>query len=134
MKIPRTNFIHLCETAITSREGLLSIINILQTVNTAKLPAVIPKLSVVTSLTVNATTKLKIQMVHKASGEVIAKGEPELNMKEDKASEINFVTQFNNLKFEKEGEHHLEIWANGEILDTAPFHIRVVSPQTPPAK
>lgn len=125
---PHINFVHLCDSAFFSQEGKLNIIGMFKTINTGKFPTIHPKMAIVLDVNISTSTKLKIQILKKETGETIAKLEGKLNRKGDikKEKEMCFISDFNNVKFEGSGHYRVEIWIGDELLQTIPFTVNKV--------
>ncbi len=130
MTKPHINFVHLCDSAFFSQEGKLNVIGMFKTIGTAKFPTNHPKMAIVLDVNISESTKLKIQILQKKTGETIAKLEGKLDRKGDreKEKEMCFISDFNNVKFEEEGEYRVEIWIGDELLQTLPFSVNKVGP------
>ncbi len=128
MTKPHINFVHLCDSAFFSQEGKLNVIGVFKAIGTGKFPVLHPKMAVVLDVNISESTKLKIQILKKETGETIAKLEGKLDRKGDdsKSKEICFVSDFNNVKFEEPGEYRVEIWIGDELLQTVPFSVNKV--------
>ena len=128
MEKPIINFVHLCDTAFFSQDGKLNVIGMFKTINAGKFPAFHPKLSVVLDVNITESTKLKIQILKKDTGETIAKIEGNLDKKNDsqKEHEMCFISDFNNVKFEEPGSYRVEIWIGDELLATRPFVVNLL--------
>lgn len=126
---PTLNFGHLCDMAFFSQEGKLNVIGVFKVIGVRQLPVVHPRLSIVLNLTLSEPAKLKVQILKRETGETIAKLEAQLeqNKKDDKEREVNFVSDFNNVKFEEEGEYKVEVWIDDEIFETIPFFVKLAS-------
>lgn len=128
---PKLNFVHLCDTAFFSQEGKLNVIGIFKVIGTRQLPVVHPKLSVVLNLTLSKPAKLKLQILKRETGETIAKLEAKLEQKNENEheKEINFISDFNSIKFEENGEYRVEIWIDDELIEVIPFFVQLAQPQ-----
>lgn len=94
-----------------------------------------PKIGCVLNFTVESPEHLiKIQILKKESHEVIAKLEGRLNnpiqhpiTDQPGRTEVGFISDFNNIKFEEVGSYKIEIWLDNELFHTLPFHIELLS-------
>lgn len=123
------NFAHLCDTAFFSKEEKLNIIGIFKNINTGVLPFAYPKMTFVVSLLTDEMQSFKAQILKKDTNEVISKVEanPRETKKLEKVTEINFLNDFINTKFEEEGEYFLEVWFGKKILTKIPFSVRLIT-------
>ncbi len=130
MTKPHINFIHLCDTAFFSQEGKLNIIGMFKAIGTTKFPTVHPKMAIVLDVNISESTKLKIQVLKKETGETIAKLEGNLDRKGDAkgSKEMCFISDFNNMKFEEPGEYLVEVWIGDELFENIPFHVNKLNP------
>lgn len=122
------NFAHICEQAFLSQEGKLNIIGIFQNITTKKLPFAYPKITCALNLNIREKAILKLQIVYGTSKELIAKMEGNITPKEKQIShmEVGFMSDFQNIRFEKAGLYHFEIWINGKLERIIPFQIHHV--------
>jgi hypothetical protein len=128
MTKPHINFVHLCDSAFFSQEGKLNIIGMFKTIGAAKFPTNHPKMAIVLDVKVSESTKLKIQILKKETGETIAKLEGKLDRKDNVKGEkeMCFISDFNNVKFESSGEYRVEIWIGDELMEIIPFAVNKV--------
>ncbi len=122
------NFAHLCDMAFFSKDEKLNIIGIFKNINTKVLPFAYPKMTFAVSLFTDEIQNFKAQILKKDTNEVISKIEasPREIKKLKKVTEINFLNDFINTKFEEEGEYFLEVWFGKKILTKIPFSIRLI--------
>ena len=128
MTKPHINFVHLCDSEFFSQEGKLNIIGMFKTIGAAKFPTNHPKMAIVLDVKVSESTKLKIQILKKETGETIAKLEGKLDRKDNVKGEkeMCFISDFNNVKFESSGEYRVEIWIGDELMEIIPFAVNKV--------
>lgn len=120
----KLNFVHLCDKAFLSIEGKLNLIGIFKNINVPKFPAVHPQMTVVVNLDIDKSVNLKIRVQRKEAKEPLATMEVKLDppKNEKGASEMGFISDFNNVKFEKSGEYEIEI-----LIDNKPIEENIVS-------
>lgn len=125
------NFAHICDTAFFSKDEKLNIIGIFKNIATPTIPFFQPKITFVVNITTDEMKGFKAQILKKETGEVLQKIEalPRNFKKIEKTTEINFINEFVNTKFEEAGEYFLEVWFGNKVITKVPFFVNLIKPQ-----
>lgn len=134
MKDFKLNFIHLCDDAIFSQDGKLSLIGIFEVVNVVALPGSLLRAFLVFNL--NLLNKkldkvdLDIAIKKEATGKEVLKiptltpsvvrntGDTELK--------LGITLQLNNITFQETGKYFIELKANKELVDKLAFDVKLL--------
>jgi len=133
MANPKLNFAHICDYA-SFGDGKLNIFGIFKSINTKKLPAVHPQLSIVTNILIDKGVEYEeiIKLVRKEDNEEV---NPEKQLKfnfsipfdgNEKTAEISFVGQLNGISFEKAGQYVFNIFLNNILIGEISFEVKVI--------
>lgn len=123
---PLINFAHICDMAFLSQDGKLNIIGVFRNIKAQKIPFVYPRFTCALNMSIQETSRLKIQILNQESRELLSKMEGTLTPQknEGKLLEVGFIGDFQNIRFEKAGTYDLEIWINDELIQTLSFFIQ----------
>jgi hypothetical protein len=116
MTNPKLNFIHVCENAFTSLDGKLNIIGIFNQINTINLPALHPRLMIVTSLAGEVKKYSESIEIISPKGQIIAKAGNPIEIFKDNGS-ANFVADFVGIVFPEEGEYKIVVKTDENIIN-----------------
>lgn len=124
------NFAHICDSAFFSKDEKLNIIGLFKNIATSKIPFFQPKITFVINISTDEIKGFKAQILKKETGEVLQKIEarPQNFKKLKQPTEINFVNEFVNTKFEETGEYFLEVWIGNKIITKVPFLVNLIEP------
>ncbi|PJA86575.1 MAG: hypothetical protein CO141_04045 [Candidatus Moranbacteria bacterium CG_4_9_14_3_um_filter_42_9] len=112
----KLNFLHVCENAFTSSDGKLNIIGIFNQINATNLPALHPRLMIVTSLAGEVKGYMESIEIISPKGQVIAKaGNPIEIFKEDGSA--NFIADFVGIVFPDEGKYKITVKVDENIIN-----------------
>jgi len=134
------NFIHLCDEAIFSREGKLSLIGIFDVVNLVNLPGSLVKAVLICNFTVfnQKINAIKLNISITKEGEripiftlppvninIVRKQNHSTNIK-DGENKIGMSLQLTNLPFKSEGTYFINVSANEELLGHYKFNVKKI--------
>lgn len=124
------NFAHICDLAFFSKDEKLNIIGLFKNISTSQFPFFQPKITFVINLTTDEMKGFKAQILKKETGEVLQKIEalPQNFKKLEKTTEINFINEFVNTKFEEAGDYFLEVWFGNKVITKVPFLVSLIKP------
>lgn len=129
----KLNFIHLCDEAIFSQDGKLSLIGIFEVVNVATLPGSLLKAFLVFNLNVLDKTlnivDMEISIKNVKSGKEVMKTpmlKSPLNLTGDEAK-MGVTLQLANITFSEEGRHVIELTVNKEKAGSLFFEVKLQS-------
>lgn len=129
----KLNFIHLCDEALFSQDGKLSLIGIFEVINVANLPGTLLKASLVFNMNVLNKNLDKVELdiiVRKSDTKEEIFKLPTLtpsfpkNQKDNNKIGVNL--QLVNIQFKYEGQYMLELLANKEIVGSLDFQVNLL--------
>ncbi len=131
MKDFKINFIHLCDEAIFSQDGKLSLIGIFDVVNLVALPGSLAKAFLVFNITTPKKLKeisLDISIKEVSTGKEVLKLpgiNPSLKDKPEDSA-LGITLQLVNITFSSIGKHLLEIRVNNELAGSLYFDVKLL--------
>lgn len=133
MANPKLNFVHICDYA-SFGDGKLNILGIFKSINTRKLPAIHPQLSIVTNISVEKGVEYEevIKLIRKEDNkEINSDKQLKFNFSapldgDEKVVEIAFVGQLNGISFEEAGKYVFNIFLNGVLIGEIPFEVKII--------
>lgn len=137
----KVNFAHLCDYALISREGKLSVLGIFSQLFAAKLPTVHPLLHVVFEVELSPAElghemHIEVQCAD-ADGGVIVKAEAKFRLDGQAAPGARIplpqVIPFVGVQLQKPGTHAWSIFVNGVHAKDIPFEVQLVKAPPGPA-
>lgn len=133
MKDFKLNFMHLCDDAIFSQDGKLSLIGIFEVINVATIPGSLLKAFLVFNLSVlnKALNKVELDITIKRSGtgkEVLKL--PTLTAAIAKNAggipKIGVTLQLTNVIFQETGKYLVEVKAEKQLAGTLEFDVKLL--------
>ena len=130
----KMNFMHLCDDAIFSQEGKLSLIGIFEVINLTNLPGSLLKAFLVFNLSVFNqkinVVDLDISMVNSKSGEETFKlptVSPSIKWVEgNKEAKLGITLQLVNVTFKEEGMYKIEIKSKNVLIGSLDFQVNLL--------
>ena len=114
--------IFICENVIVSFNGQPSVINLVSTITSNAFPAMHPKISILVSISGdNGIYDEKIEIVSVDDDKLIAQVNGKAEIKNAGAS--NFIGNFINTVFPKEGKYWFRVSVSGNILSNKEDHL-----------
>jgi hypothetical protein len=124
------NYTIVCDTAIPSQDGRLSLINIFENVRVAKLPAILPRLTVVSNLSGAGGQDITVQVVAPNGRDVLVRADE--RFKPDPPAEQPYQVFSGNLLLEtspvplsEAGVYHVEVRQGNDVISAKPFSVIV---------
>lgn len=114
----KVDFLHVCENALISQDGKLSVINIFNQIRTDGFPIVYPKFSIVSSIRGKIGKYTEEIQIKSQAGVLIASVKNEqVEIKDDDGS-ANFMANIVGFVFPNPDAYSISILINGEEMDT----------------
>lgn len=107
-------YVHVCENAFFDENQKMSVIQIYEGINAYDLPALHPKMSIVTSIIGDSGDKSIEVSVISPSGKIVANLKKEGFLNKDRM--LNFVANFIGVMFDETGPHKVIIKVNNAVL------------------
>ncbi|MBI4079155.1 MAG: hypothetical protein HY429_02565 [Candidatus Levybacteria bacterium] len=132
MKDFKLNFIHLCDEAIFSQDGKLSLIGIFEVVNVMALPGSLLKAFLVFNLNAFNKNLNKIDLdivIKKADTKKELVKLPTLSpgfVNKLRESKIGVTLGLANITFQEVGRYVIEIQANKELIGSLDFEVKLL--------
>jgi hypothetical protein len=123
----------LCDYALTSQDGKVSVMGIFSNIALPALPANYPRFFVVAILLLDpGQHSARIQLVSPSGAEMLPNA-PSMNLDVPApASETNLIIGFDNILFESAGLHQVQLRIGAQLAVTIPFTVTTVTlPDTP---
>ena len=114
-------FLHVCENALVSQGGNLSIVEIFNQIKADNFPAAHPKLAIVSSFSGDIGKYIEIIEIVSPKGEVIARVEKSEIEITKSGGAANFIANFIGLIFSVEGKYLIRVKVNGRLLSEDNF-------------
>jgi hypothetical protein len=120
----------LCDYALTSDDGKLSVMGIFSNMNFASLPNAYPRFFVVMILSLDrGTHSVRLGIVDPA-GQQILPEPPSVDVQVEIAgADTNLVIDFNNLPFNRGGIYQVQLFLEGRLIHSMPLTVQAVSTQ-----
>lgn len=122
----KLNYAHLCDLAFLSQGGKANVIGIFKVIYSNQFPAIHPKFSVITSLTLDnliGKHQQNLKIVEEEDGKKIG---PIIDFNfevNNKKQEVNLISDIVNIAFEKPGKYSLKIILDNKEIYTIPFEV-----------
>lgn len=115
----------LCDYALTSQEGKLSVLGIFANINFPTLPNALSRFFVVFVLSLDeGTHNLHMGMLDPSGQQMLPEPpQAEVNV-EIAGADTNLVIDFNNLPFNRSGIYQVQLFYEGRLIHTIPLHIQ----------
>jgi hypothetical protein len=123
---PSVKLALLCDYALTSQDGKLSILGIFSQVNIAPLPGMSPPFYVVTILTLDrGTHPVRFGIVDPVGQQVLPEEPPPFDVEVDTpGADTNLVIQFNNLPLSRGGIYQVQIFVHNRLVHSIPLTVQ----------
>lgn len=120
----------LCDYALTSDDGKLSILGIFGSVNFPSLPNAYPRFFVVIVLGLDAGAHTVQLGIIDPSGQQMLPDPPQVEVHvEVPGADTNLVIDFNNLPFNSSGIHQVQLLLAGRLIHSIPLNVQGFSGQ-----
>jgi hypothetical protein len=118
----------LCDYALTSDDGKLSVLGIFSNISFPSLPNATPRFFVVVILTLDAGTHPVRLGILDPSGQQVLTNPPtvEVNV-EMPGADTNLVVDFNNLPFNRAGIFQVQLFLDGRLIHSIPLNVQTVA-------
>lgn len=118
----------LCDYALTSQDGKLSVLGIFSQMNMAQLPAVTPPYFAVVVLSLDVGNySVRFGVVDPVGQQVLTDEAPEFEMEVETAgADTNLVIQFNNLPLSRPGIYQIQLFVDGRLTHSLPLNVQSV--------
>lgn len=134
MKDFKLNFIHLCDDAIFSQDGKLSLIGIFEVVNVVAFPGSLLRAFLVFNLNLLNKTLNKVDLdiaIKKENTEKEVLKLPTLTPSIAKNTgntelKLGITLQLNNITFQEAGKYFVELKANKELVGKLGFDVKLL--------
>lgn len=133
MKNFKLNFIHLCDDAIFSQEGKLSLIGIFEVINVVALPGSLLKAFLVLNLSVLDKNLKKIDLdilIKKQDTEKeiikLPTLSPSFEQLNNVDTKLGLTLQLTNITFPETGKYIIEIQVNKESVGSLDFEVKQI--------
>jgi hypothetical protein len=119
----------LCDYALTSDDGKLSMLGIFGNISFPSLPNAYPRFFVVIVISLDrGTHALRLGIVD-PSGQQILPEPPTVEVRvEAPGSDTNLVIDFNNLPFNRSGIFQVQIFLEGRLIHSIPLSVQAAAP------
>ncbi len=116
----------LCDYALTSQDGKLSVLGIFSQMNMAQLPGVSPPYFAVVVLAVDqGTYSVRFGVVDPVGQQVLTDAPPTFDMEVETAgADTNLVIQFNNLPLVRPGIYQVQLYIDGRLTHSLPLSVQ----------
>lgn len=115
----------LCDYALTSEDGKLSVLGIFGNINFATLPGAYPRFFVVIILALDAGTHQVQLRVIDPAGQPAVPEAPTVDVAVEAAgADTNLVIDFNNLPFQRTGFYQVQLLIAGTLVHTIPLTVQ----------
>lgn len=134
MKDFKLNFIHLCDDAIFSQDGKLSLIGIFEVVNVVAFPGSLSRAFLVFNLVLLNKTLNKVDLDITIKKEDTGKEVLKLptltpsiaGNRGNTESKLGITLQLNNITFQEAGKYFVELKANKEFVGKLGFDVKLL--------
>lgn len=119
----KLNFLHICDSVLVSNTGNISLINIFNTIFSPNFPAIHPRFTVFCNIVGDVgEPDIKISVLD-SEKKIIAEVSGKININIPN-SEANFIANFLNILFTKEGEYSVEVKIDNVKINDKDFFIK----------
>jgi hypothetical protein len=120
----------LCDYALTSDDGKLSVIGIFGNINFPTLPNAYPRFFVVIVISLDAGVHPVRLGIVDPMGQQMLPEPPNVEVNVELAgADTNLVIDFNNLPFQRAGIHQVQLFLDGRLIHSVPLSIQSVDGQ-----
>jgi hypothetical protein len=126
---PQVKLAVLCDYALTSQDGKLSILGIFSQMNLGQLPGSSPPFFVVVVLTLDrGTFPVRFGIVDPSGQSILPAEPPPFDVEvEMPGTDTNLVLQFNNLPLSRPGIYQIQVFLEGRLIHSIPLSTQVMS-------
>lgn len=123
---PAVKLAVLCDYALTSQDGKLSVLGIFSQMNMAQLPGVTPPYFAVVVLGLEqGSYSVRFGVVDPVGQQVLTDEAPEFDMEVETAgADTNLVIQFNNLPLSRPGIYQIQLFLDGRLTHSLPLNVQ----------
>ncbi len=115
----------LCDYALTSEDGKLSVMGIFSNINFPSIPNAVPRFFVVIILTLDAGMHPLRFGILDPSGQQMLPDPPSVDVQvEVPGADTNLVVDFNNLTFSRPGIYQVQLYLEGRLVHTMPLNVQ----------
>jgi hypothetical protein len=120
----------LCDYALTSQDGKLSVLGIFSQMTLGGLPSASPPFFAVVVLQLDqGTYSVRFGVVDPAGQQVLTDEAPEFDLEVDTpGSDTNLVIQFNNLPLPRVGIYQVQLFLDGRLTHSLPLAVQAMAP------
>lgn len=128
MENVKLNFAHICDYASFSKGGKLNISGIFKNINTVEFPFTLFQMFIVVNILVNTAGIYEgIIKLTREEDRVEDMKPLKFNLVANKDnSELGFLGQINNVKFDKEGIYKFKIYVNDSLIREIPLIVNKI--------
>lgn len=118
----------LCDYALTSQDGKLSVLGIFSQMNMAQIPGVTPPFFAVAVLSLDqGSYSVRFGVVDPVGQQILTDEAPEFDMEvETPGADTNLVIQFNNLPLARPGIYQIQLFLDGRLTHSLPLNVQSV--------
>lgn len=122
---PTVKALLLCDYALTSDEGKLSVLGIFSNINFPSLPNAYSRFFVVIILTLDSGThQVRLGIVEPGGGQMLP-DPPTVDVQvEVPGADTNLVVDFNNLPFNRAGIYQVQLFLEGLLIHSVPLNVQ----------
>jgi hypothetical protein len=116
----------LCDYALTSQDGKLSILGIFSQMNLGQLPGVSPPFFVVVVLTLDrGVFPVRFAIIDPRGESILPEEPPPFDVQVDMpGTDTNLVLQFNNLPLGRPGIYQIQVFLEGRLVHSIPLSVQ----------
>ncbi len=116
----------LCDYALTSQDGKLSVLGIFSQINLGTLPGASPPFFVVVILTLDAGTyAVRFGIADPSGQQILPEPPPPFDVEvEMPGTDTNLVIQLNNLPLNRAGIYQIQLFVDGRIVHSIPLNVQ----------
>jgi len=116
----------LCDYALTSQDGKLSVLGIFSQINLGTLPGASPPFFVVVILTLDAGTySVRFGIADPSGQQILPEPPPPFDVEvEMPGTDTNLVIQLNNLPLNRAGIYQIQLFVDGRIVHSIPLNVQ----------
>jgi len=120
----KLNFLHVCEQVIIDTTGNISVINIFNQINSLNFPAIHPKFCIFCNIIGYQTGRYDIEIIINNENVPVATVKGKIEIASLK-SEANFIANFINFRFDKEGDYGIEVKVDGNKINDKDYIVKL---------
>jgi hypothetical protein len=123
---PAVKLAVLCDYALTSQDGKLSVLGIFSQMNMAQLPGITPPYFAVVVLSLDpGNYSVRFGVVDPVGQQVLTDEAPEFDMEVETAgADTNLVIQFNNLPLSRPGIYQVQLFVDARLTHSLPLNVQ----------